>query len=599
MALDLEQAERIAQNMQDALERSICRFPEWRKHRETGVYYIRRCRSCHGCRMDTHNRILSACLCEAAVSAKVYFATFTIANKPEGSVPDIAKRHDAKLAANFVRRCKRRGVILRKLWAFEYGGVNGRSHAHAIFFAPFDGEGQAAFDEMFMSGKDNLAELDWHASRVGFELDGGPFLPKQGGFKLACEDPERLVHSPGYRGDLHQKHWSWPHGKCDIRPIYTAGQADMSELVSKVTYCLKYVTKDPWRDSKKWKAKPFAELPPFVQQLTDYGPWVDPSTSETKSKWYRRNEVKEAAIDLHRDIQKGFADPLPVDEMPYVSCVLRRHQPALGSHYHYLLGRFRARHAGSTFTQRQFKVGFYKQKRKAPAPVPMGDMPVGAHAAMVQKYLNKVASDGRYTERGRTFFQTDSQHLYFAKGFNHELELLGKDPVDGRDHSFSTLENKRAHQRRMAQGAFFVGMLEKQTAASLLTFCKHVRPLGRDHFKGLISDRDWETYVIPFSGGPDIATYQGAKDSYGRVYKVWQYRFIGVADGALYYVGYQDAERPWWRVRIDDWSMFRKARAGELPSPKRSIANYEHGPDDEPFELAKAVRILDGSSRNG
>lgn len=571
-----------------------CQFARRVNDRRKGVSYIRTCRKCWGCRTAKREQNTGQLLSEALVSQQVWFATYTYENGPDGTVPEGAVRCRDQDMVNSMQTLARSDHPSRRYFVNEYGSVNGRNHLHGLLFLPLSATAQSLFETAHVAGDDTASVL------APFRrIDGLPYVicpHEQGGrdFGSLCDDPNVIVVTPGRKRQTWQRVWWWPHGSVTLDLVWSAGDRDIGNLAEAISYTQKYAGvagKDPWKDSRKFNRIAFVDLPPWVQQMTHYGPWKVDASLTDNDRWVRRNSVREDAIQLYRDLRDGHAD-LPLEEHPYVQRVYYQHQPPLGTKYHELEGRRCAANFGELQRIRRYQIGGYMVRKKAPSPYPLPEESEAAYARRVQKFLRSVERDGLYSKSHRWFYQTDAQHAAFGRGYNLEAEKVGRREHVGPDFSFQRLESVASRAKRMRQGAFFVGLLERSSSRVVRQWCVSLRQMGRAETKGLVSDADWFKWVVPFSDRPDIPTWADEPSGFQQFWTVGDFSGIGFDSGKLVYVGYLDEKRPWWRCDILTKFDLEQAVAGKLPSRDRSVASYDVNSDLSPVHVPSAVRLL-------
>jgi len=577
-----------------------CPFARWWRDRKTETSFIRECRKCWACRMAAHDKILLSGLAETQVSGQVFFVTLTYADLPDGEAPSGAKRLDSKDIAVFVKYWKRKGITVRKICVGEYGKDTGRAHWHMILFVPLTKEVLVHKVQTVLGEKDGPEWLVEPLQKVeGGGLPFEVFEGKTSDFKIACDDPSRLVVQPPYQRDqkCHQLHESWKHGKSDWQLIYRVGKSDPVAVAGRLSYVVKYIQKDCWRDSKTFQDVPFELLPPYIQQMTNYGVWdqapgSDPDDFRGADKWVRHNPVREQARELARDLRDGM-EYLPIDEHPYVRVALYTHRkPPLGGHFFHLEGR---RHAQQQIPSRKVVIGGYRQKLSAPQPYCMPGQSHASWARQVQKYMDKVKREGTaYSGKTKEFIQSDSQHAQYMAGYREQLEKMGKPPISGRDHSFDRLDAKLSRARRAREGAFFLGYIDRHPLKDVIAISRQLLDMGQDACKGLVSVDDWaRVKLLADPAAPEVPTrFLQAVGEYEQAWQVGERSAVCLSGETLTHVGYLTDLKPWFEYVLETEADFERAIAGKLPSKPGAVANFDFREEVEPIDLDGAVRRL-------
>lgn len=595
-------------NLEAFVEGIRCQYGRWWHNRKKDLWFIRECRKCLGCRMSRHDKLLAGLLAEAETSAQVLFVTGTYADLPDGSSPDAAKRLNDRHVSRFIEYWKRQGIVVRKLADGEYVPETGRAHWHMIIFIPLVGAARELFEKSMVDGLDATPML--RGLCVGHEIEFVDTTATGAKLKAECDDPDTIyIRGRGWcRKPCRQTHKSWPHGLVDYQLLYEAGDGHAEEIIRGITYVLKYVTKDPWKDSRRFQDTPFEELPAWVRQVTHFGPWVENERGElVKNRWVRWNPERDHAIQLNADLRDKLIS-LPIDMQPYVSKHLYKHRVPLGSFYFWCLGRY---HAKRGHASRRHVISNYCEKSKRPLGFVQSMQSAGSWEKSAAKYIERVRLHGMYSQSRKTFYHSDSQHNVYGKGYNFQRELDGKDEVSGVfdenggvAHSFVTLENRAFHAKRMKEGAFFFHILEKQSVRGQQNIAAGLLNMGEKACKGLISSHDWLRLKQLALASEDGKMLKEEMSSdwlkrhrvFEETWPVGRLKAVGLLAGQLFYVGNLDSDTSWFSEKIENTKQFDFALAGRMFPYVNGVATSDVREVLHPIELGAALSRLNAIS---
>ena len=414
---------------------------------KTEVRFKLPCRNCGACARALYFRVLGGSLAEAESAALVVSLTLTYADVTDsaGSLvpPDGAKHLDYDDVRLFLGRLRSAGYSFTKVAAGEYGKEKGRAHWHLVLFFHWDDYRKAAWFQKACDGAGDLSD----ALKEGWEQLAPPIrsgrYPKAE-FQSILDDPESLYCvEVGYKTrSRYRNNWRyWPHGKVEAQVIKTPFDGDSESINRGVRYVLKYMSKDPWRDVKAFKHVPFDELPPWIQEATNYGPWKPEFPGDNERKWVRGNAYRKRLLEANLTEFDSDAD-VPIERRVRVPRFNYRAKHGLGALYFRALGVRAARLCGSDRDvdklDRRFNLGpnYRKKQRKA---------------------VMKAIEGGRLPESVKAKFpfqMTDTNFREFGDAFSAEFERLFGDESHGPKGAWVDMETERLRASDAASGPF-------------------------------------------------------------------------------------------------------------------------------------------------
>jgi len=403
--------------------------------------------------------------------------TLTIADEETDAgpvTPDGAKRLRYEMVVKFLKRLRKAGYRFQKICAGEYG-AKARAHWHLVLMFEWDGVTKG---EVLRQIENNE-----YLGNVGKNSDwkslAPPFVANIRGqaFKDAIADPEALVVSFPQKGKtpkIRNTAWKfWPHGIVEAQIIKSPEFHSPESVEGAMRYPLKYLSKDAWKDSRKFQKVPFEELPEHIKQQTKFGPWKTPQQIEQEwdedvasgkvkplftghkalgqehRKWsYGNDYVKRLKEELLEEF--STADEVPVEREIYEGQYYYKALGGLGRDYFTALGAQTARIMFRPENCRTFQVGGnYKAKQTSVGNLTeLGD--IGGQR-FVQGRRGKVIS----LAKKRFNYQMGNTAYYaFWEGYNAEQKRNGKPITNGPEDVVVTLETSRARSNDASSGSF-------------------------------------------------------------------------------------------------------------------------------------------------
>ena len=438
------------------------RFTVWQS-KDTDERHYRQCNKCHGCRNYKHERIVGQALAECETAGVVLSLTLTYRDNPDGSTPDGAKRLVFQDVEKMLKRLRKDGYIFTKICAGEYGSLGGRAHYHILLMCE-------------ATNADDILRAIEHGAEPP-KPDGAfapPFVSNEKGNNCQAfiKNPDVLVCSiPARKQTVKIRNdWRyWPHGFVEAQLVKGPGCFDPEHIEGAVRYTIKYLSKDCWKDSKKFKDIPFENLPEHIKQQTRYGPWRTDEEREQgyadgvregsvnalypghlkgsdHHKWRYGNEYVEKIKDELTQIYGDWRDA-PVDEQPYVGRYNYKAKGGLGHRYYRALGVRDAKAGSIPANPRVYEHGanFVDQNTTRPT--------FGAYEIRRQRDGRSVVTTRRRHHRimGRTGYRS-----YWA-GINANRP----EPVIGPDDCVERMETQDRKARDVSQGAFGYHLLKR------------------------------------------------------------------------------------------------------------------------------------------
>jgi len=549
--------------------------------------------------MFRHNGLTGSNLAEAETAAAVLSVTLTyadvkLADGTSGPPPN-ALHLTTEDVGVFRRSLRDAGWKVNISYSGEYGGATGRAHWHVMVYFHFTGDMVGKWESWFVDGNREAAEemkQRWRdALPPVYRVRVDPWIEKPD-FMALLNDPETLVVTEERNGDAKGKSdkyrnaWKfWKWGAVEAQLVKHPGHLDGQVCNEKVRYNLKYITKDPWKNSPEYRHTAFDELPEVIKEGTAFGPWLtDDDTGELlpgEKKWIRRNTFAEA---FQERLLEEFAsdDEVPHDRRLRKPVYVGQPRGGLGNEYFRAWGRRQGR-------------ALLTPDRRFWVPDVRGKANLATRAKMAAIGLSSNARSNQLS----SFWATDTAFRAMLEGFNAES---GK-PEDWEDDKW-TVDNMRTRRARDADrgsGALWSlwgkSDIGRRDALELIW---SKLPDGR--LSGIIPKRLLDT----LENGPP-----------GRVGDVWQdkrnarafqrahgycLRRLTVGDAVLElssmnvlsFIKYLDTGRLWWRRSLANEGELRQALglAGEqkLLPPDAKIAALDRPAVDPGASLVGADR---------
>jgi len=467
---------------------------QWWLNVSTQNRHKRPCRSCWGCRNHKHERVVGQAIAEAATSGIILGLTLTYRNNEDGSMPDSAKRLDYDDIRRFMARLRKK-YQCSKISAGEYGGADGRAHWHLVVF----------FDLPPEEKKTVLAHIAANGECGPIEMSNGvydnapPYVANLRGkaFQEAIADPKTLVVSYPQRGKtpkIRNSAWQyWPHGIVECQVIKAPEYQRAESLEGAMRYPLKYLNKDAWKDSRKYKDIPFDDLPEHIKQQTNFGPWyskeeieeryaADVATGSVKTvykgqqrlgqehrKWRYGNKYR---TQIEERLLRLPESEITIEQRPYKGLYNYKVVGGLGKEYFEALGAYTVSRPKEDAKLRTFKIGanFMKKQGRMQTLIDRGDAPEN-----MKKRFSYIMSNTAYQS--------------FWRGYNAELIERGIEPTAGPEDVISRLETNAAKALDSASGSFGYHMLRKGSKSQRVELEKRMGLVPDESLKGLFPTR--------------------------------------------------------------------------------------------------------------
>ena len=486
-----------------------CRNWTWWQDTETLQRHKRACKRCRDCRNYKHERIVGQAIAQATVSSVVMSMTLTYADV-DRKTPDSALRLDYSDVEKFLKRLRKAGYRFSKIACGEYG-AKARAHWHLVLMFEWDNKTRDQILEAIRENSD--------VSRIGHETDWRQLAPpivsdlRGKAFQDAISDPEILVVTyPQSRrktrlGTAHVRNtaWKfWPHGVVEAQIAKSPEYSNPEDIEGAIRYPMKYLSKDAWRDSRKYKSTPFDELPEHIRQQTRFGPWktqeeiaaeweVDAQQGKHKTlfkghdlkgqehrKWrYGNAYFKKLEKEL---IAKygGEESLVPVEKRLFKGRYNYKAKGGLGSAYFEALGAQTARLDWRSENMRGYQIGanYAKEQRS------MGMKEIDDSGAS-RTFIN---SDGHLVVAGKrrfSYVMSNTNYRRFWEGYNAEMRRMGKPQTAGPDDAVIELQTQAAIASDSSTGPFGYHWWKKASVSARRAIEAATGWMPPDHVKGL------------------------------------------------------------------------------------------------------------------
>jgi len=486
-----------------------CKNWTWWQDTETLVRHKRACNRCRDCRNYKHERIVGQAIAQATVSSVVMSLTLTYADV-DGKTPDGALRLDYSDIEKFLKRLRKAGYRFSKIACGEYG-AKARAHWHIVLLFEWDLEIQDKILEAIRSNLD--------ASRIGHETDWRKLAPatvanlRGNAFQDAIRDPETLVVTyPQSRlktrlGTAHVRNtaWKfWSHGVVEAQIVKSPEYSNPEDIEGAIRYPMKYLSKDAWRDSRKYKTTPFDELPEHIRQQTRFGPWL--TQQEIDAEWEReaeqgKHKIKFAGHNLkgqeHRKWRYGNAyvkklekeliavyggdeSEIPVEKRLFKGHYSYKARGGLGSAYFEALGAQTARLNWRSENMRSYQIGAnYAREQRSMGMKEIDD------TGSSRTFMN---SDGHLITAGKrrfSYVMSNTNYRRFWEGYNAEMQRMGKPQTAGPDDAVIELQTQAAIASDSSTGSFGYHWWKKASVSARQTMEASTGWMPADRVKGL------------------------------------------------------------------------------------------------------------------
>ena len=429
--------------------------------------------------------------------------------------PAGALRLDYRHIELFLKRLRKAGYEFKKVAAGEYGGDLGRAHWHLLLMFDHDEATKAQVLEAVANNEDwsRIQPLgDWQQNAV-------PFVANLRGqdFQDAIADPDMLVVSYPQSGHktpkIRNTAWRfWPHGIVQGEIAKAPGFNHPEQIEGAVRYPMKYLSKDAWKDSRKYQKTPFEELPEHIRQQTKFGPWKDkaqiaaewqksvdlgerdagqvPQLGEDWRKWsYGNPYVKR----LEKELIEEFATPeeIPLERQLCKGLYNYKSRGGMGSAYFEALGRQVCRNWKSDQSGRGFQLGAnYRNKRTNADRIKKTNWKGTASAGSHQLFVNQETGETVLAPRQRfNHVMGDTSYKSFWRGYNLELKSEGKAATAGPDDVVETLETAKANASDSSSGSFGYHWWKRLSRSSRQSVEQSTADVPNRELKGLFPMR--------------------------------------------------------------------------------------------------------------
>jgi len=451
----------------------MCPYWNWFVNDHTQQRHKRACGRCRQCRNFKHERIVGQAIAQAQTSGVVMTFTLTYADI-EGVTPDAAKRLDYSDIEKFLKRLRKAGYRFQKICCGEYG-KEGRAHWHLVLFFEWD----CVTKEKALEAIKNGLPIGNVGKNTDWRQLAPPYVANLRGkeFTHAINNPEILVVSYPQKGKtpkIRNPEWKfWPHGIVEAQIAKSPEFYEPEHVEGSIRYPLKYVSKDAWKDSKKFQRIPFDELPEHIKQQTRFGPWYTPeevlenwnndvrsglvkplyeghaATAQEHRKWKLGNEyVKELEADLLSEFSS--ADEIPIERQLYKGQYHYKAKGGLGADYFRAMGAYVARHGTTDDNVRKYQLGAnWKAKQSS-----LGANEELSDSGSMRHVRDKNGKIIAIPKKRFKYGMGNTSLRQFFEGYNVEAEKLRKPQTIGPDDIVETLETTTKKASDASSGAF-------------------------------------------------------------------------------------------------------------------------------------------------
>lgn len=542
-----------------------CKFYVILQDIQTERSFLSACGKCDGCRMHKHETIVSGAMAEAQTAACTLSVCLTVADTQDvhgnAVTPDDAKVLNYEPVRLFLMRLVKSGYRVRKLAAGEYGSTHSRAHWHLLLFFQWDEIHLKKWADDFISrDAQHLVELRANWRQFVPPLVVADTIPRAQ-FQSVLDDPETLwTPRTGYKtaGNYRQNWKYWPHGLVEAQLVSAPGIGTDDEQNRAVRYVCKYISKDPWKDVRKFRHLPFDQLPPHIQEATNY--------QKIDGAFVRGNPYRDA-IEKENLERYASDDDVPIHRKMRRNVFRGRAVGGLGRDYFRALGAATARLPGADrLMSRTHKLGPSYRKKHV----------IAALQAQQDGRVQRVKKNNR-------FYLTNTQFRQFAIGYNAEKEKHGLEPVTGVDHIFDTLDTASKQASDYSSGPMGHALWKKASKSQRATLEKLWSDLPDDRLVGLVPARLRRLFedTSKHKGWQEKKRKRLERERFGRVINVTDFHDFKIVETAQKRFFYEKQLRPgvrWHRREIITEENLQSAlKGGLLPENARSARMDQEG----------------------
>lgn len=572
-----------------------CRSARYMLRKGTDRYYWRHCGKCLGCRMERHEQLVGGCLAEAEMAACTVAVTLTYADIERNGqmvAPDGAVRLDYEHIAN-LKTVLQRDYPVRVVCKGEYGEEDGRAHWHLLLFFQWKPDELERLKNDLLHGSLVMRqEARQYPFEVGFAertVNWRKRAPKlvygwlqKDKFQKVVLDPETLYCAVPVYKKLHEpvrQNWKyWRHGKVQAEivsaPDPSIAGDDKNAVNRAVRYVVKYLSKDAWKDSRKWRHVDFADLPEHVKQATKFG-----SREKSKTGGWSYNLGNPYLEGLKQALLDEFPsdDAVPLERRLMLPKINYRMRGGLGADYFRFWGRHAARHGESGISRHYRIAGCYKKSSEGEA-------------------RRKIASGDRQalsSDRLFVFYMKETAFKQFARAFNAERLVMDQEEVTGPRHVFDDMETREIAAKDASSGAFGYHLWKKSNQSQRTELEARWSYLGPDKLKGLVPRRmvDWFIEHSKLGEWPEWRKERNRLRREGEILDVVRLsetdKVIRTSLGKFVFERSLDAEKSWWRRELVTVENLLHAVDGSLLPENAKVMRIEREGQGDQTPLAK------------
>ena len=382
----------------------------------------------------------------------------------------------------FLKRLRKAGYRFVKITCGEYGGAKGRAHWHLLLMFEWDPVTKSLVMDAIKNGQETR--------NIGLDTDWRSLAPpvvsglRGEAFKRAVKDPETLVVTYPTQGrkapKVRNEAWKfWEYGVVECQVVKSPEFNRPEHIEGAIRYPLKYLSKDAWRDSRKYQNTAFHDLPEHIRQQTRFGPWLTADQIAEKfaadvdsriekplfkghrktgehRKWVLGNPyIKELEARLLEDYDSE--EDVPLDRQLMKGVYNYKCVGGLGADFFYCYGWHTAANGlekrvptGQEYNYRGYQVGAnYRKKQRESA-----FMTLVSEGNGIRSFLG---SDGRLLTMGQkrfTYAMGNTSFLKFWDGFNAQKASENQTQTVGPDDVVITLETSKARALASSSGSF-------------------------------------------------------------------------------------------------------------------------------------------------